>query len=118
MTTTEAPRSPSTPQPSSSSTSIRRALLAAAAAGLLGGCLGLVACDDGETAHPAKRDVDSGWTCTLDDDVVRASGTVTNHSSKTSSYLLEVDFLVDGERVASRSTGIDEVDPGETTREI
>ena len=41
---------------------------------------------------------------------------MTNHSSKTSSYLLEVDFLVDGERVASRSTGIDEVDPGETTR--
>ena len=55
MTTTEAPRLPATPSTPQPSSSIRRALLAAAAAGLLGGCLGLVACDDGETAHPAKR---------------------------------------------------------------
>ena len=80
-------------------------------------CFTFSACGDtNETTHPARSDVDAGWTCGVDDGVVRASGTITNHSSKTSFYIVETDFRLDGNVVDHRSTTVDRVEPGETAR--
>ena len=77
--------------------------------------LGLTACDD-ESAHPPLDDVDSGWTCAHEDGVVRASGAVTNHSSKASFYAVTVSFSADGVQYATGSTTVDEVGPGRSAR--
>jgi hypothetical protein len=91
-------------------------LIAGVAVALLA-CFTLSACeDDNATTHPPGDDVDAGWTCQVDDDVARASGTVTNHSSKTSFYIVETEFRVDGNLVDRRSATVDEVEPGETAR--
>ena len=84
------------------------ALLATAFAASMG------ACTD-ESAHPPRNDIDSSWSCTTEDGLARASGTITNHSSKTSFYQLDVEFRVDGETVDERGASVDGVDPGETT---
>jgi hypothetical protein len=47
---------------------------------------------------------------------VRASGRITNHSSKASFYIVETEFRLDGRVVDHRSTSIDDVEPGETAR--
>jgi hypothetical protein len=75
----------------------------------------LGACTD-ESAHPSRDDVGSDWSCTIDGDVVRAGGTITNHSSKTSFYQLDIEFRVDGEVVDERGASVDGVEPGEATR--
>jgi hypothetical protein len=69
---------------------------------------------DGETTHPPTKDVDGGWSCSVDAEVVRASGSITNHSSKTSFYMVEVEFRVGGDVVEQRGASIDDVEPGET----
>jgi hypothetical protein len=86
-----------------------RRLLLPAALGLL--VVGSAACDvgDGSSAHPAVDDVDGGWKCDIVDDTARTSGSVTNHSSGTSTYFLTVDF---GDDVASVTA--EDVEPGET----
>ncbi len=47
---------------------------------------------------------------------MRAGGTLTNHSTKTSFYVIETEFRLDGHVVDHRSTSIDDVEPGETAR--
>jgi hypothetical protein len=74
-----------------------------------------IGCDD-ESSHPPRNDIDSGWTCAAQSGIARYGGTITNHSSKTSFYMIEIAFRVDGETVAKRSASVDEVGPGETTR--
>jgi hypothetical protein len=74
-----------------------------------------VGCDD-ETTHPPRHDIDTGWTCGVQGGTARTGGTITNHSSKASFYMIEIDFRVSGETVAKRSASIDGVGPGETTR--
>ncbi|MEO8694061.1 MAG: hypothetical protein ABI658_11125 [Acidimicrobiales bacterium] len=73
-----------------------------------------IGCDD-ETTHPPRSDIDAGWTCDAQSGIARYGGTITNHSSKTSFYMIEIAFRVDGETVAKRSASVDEVGPGETT---
>jgi hypothetical protein len=70
------------------------------------------ACDpgDGTSEHPASADVDGSWKCVSGPDSARAIGTVTNHSSGTSTYFLTVDFG-DGEEASATA---EDVDPGET----
>jgi hypothetical protein len=88
----------------------------AVAAGALAACFALSACEvDAETAHPPRDDV-ADWSCAVEPDVVRASGTITNHSSKASFYIVETEFRLDGRVVDHRSTSIDDVEPGETAR--
>ena len=72
-------------------------------------------CDD-ETSHPPRNDIDAGWTCDVRTGFARSSGTITNHSSKSSFYMIDIAFRIDGETVAKRSASIDDVEPGETTR--
>ena len=74
-----------------------------------------IGCDD-ESTHPPRSDIDAGWTCAAQSGIARYGGTITNHSSKTSFYMIEIAFRVDGETVAKRSASVDEVGPGETTR--
>jgi hypothetical protein len=45
-----------------------------------------------------------------------ASGTITNHSTKASFYIIETQFRLDGRVVDHRSTSVDDVEPGETAR--
>jgi hypothetical protein len=91
---------------------IRRLLLPAA--------LGLVvlagtSCDlddvgEGSAEHPADEDVND-WACRNDaDGDVHALGSVTNHSSGTSDYLITLDY---GDE-AETTTIVEEVDAGET----
>jgi hypothetical protein len=91
----------------------RRAATAALCATALAVSLG--ACSD-ESAHPPRNDVGSDWSCATDGGVVRAGGTITNHSSKTSFYQLDIEFRVDGLVVDERGASVDGVEPGETTR--
>lgn len=88
----------------------RRAVLAGAA--LLSAVAALSACD-GATSHPPADDIDPGWTCVASGDAVHAVGTITNHSSKTSFYVVDVEFRV-GNEVALRSGSVDGVAPGQT----
>ncbi len=90
--------------------------IAGAAVALIA-CFTLSACEvDAETSHSPRDDVDAGWTCSVDDDVVRASGTITNHSTKASFYVIDTEFRFDGHVVDHRSTSVDDVEPGETAR--
>jgi len=80
-------------------------------------CFGLSACEaDTETTHPPREDLDAGWTCAVDSGVIRAGGTITNHSSKTSFYVIDTEFCLDGHVVDHTSASIDDVEPGETAR--
>jgi hypothetical protein len=90
----------------------RRVLLGLAAitAGVLAS-----GCDD-ESTNPPRNDIDAGWTCQVQDGAARSGGTITNHSSKASFYMIDIAFRVEGETVAKRSASIDDVGPGETTR--
>lgn len=83
------------------------ALLATAFAASMGACVD-------ESAHPPANDVDSSWSCINEDGLARASGTITNHSSKTSFYQLDIEFRVNGETVDERGASVDGVEPGET----
>jgi hypothetical protein len=114
MSTSHTPSN--TSKATNTSKARRRHLLIAAAVAISAGA-GLTACErDTDTAHPARDDVDAGWTCSVDSDVVRASGTITNHSTKTSFYIVETEFRLDGHVVDHRSTSVDDVEPGETVR--
>jgi hypothetical protein len=88
---------------------LRHALLPAAF-GLL--VLGATACDvgDGSSTHPASADVDDSWKCVDGPDAARALGTVTNHSSGSSTYFLTISFG-DGEEASATA---EDVEAGET----
>jgi hypothetical protein len=73
------------------------------------------ACED-ESAHPPLDDIDAGWTCTHEAGLVRTAGTITNHSSKTSFYLIDIEFRDNGKVVANRGASVDGVGPGQTTQ--
>jgi hypothetical protein len=83
-------------------------VVAAAALGL--------GCAD-ESAHPPMADVGQEWTCSAGPDgTLRASGAVTNHSSKPSFYLVTIEFTVDGVPFDTTTATVDDVGPGETAR--
>ena len=108
-----------TPHTLTTNSNSRRWHLVTGTAVALIACFTLSACEteaETEAAHPPRNDVDAGWTCDVESDVVRASGTITNHSTKTSFYIIETEFRLDGVMVDHRSTGIDDVEPGETAR--
>jgi hypothetical protein len=107
-TTTTRPR----PSTSPSSTRAHRRSLTVAA-GLLAALAALTACD-GATTHPPLDDVDPGWVCDTTDDTIRAVGTITNHSSQPSFYVVSVEFRAPDGEVAERSGSVDGVGPGET----
>ncbi len=89
---------------------------------LAGSSLALLAavslgCSAENSAHPPIDDIGSSWECgTGTDGVLRAAGTVTNHSSQLSFYLVTVDFALDGHSFDSATTTADGVAPGETVR--
>ena len=88
---------------------------------LVGGGLALLAVAglgcSAESAHPPIDDVSTSWTCEAGaDGLLRATGTVTNHSSKPSFYVVTVDFALDGRSFDSSTATADEVEPGETVR--
>ena len=100
--------------PNTTSTSRRRHFVIGAAIALIA-CFALSACDvEGGTSHPPRNDVNPGWTCQVERGRVRSSGTITNQSSKTSFYVIDVEFRLDGRVVDHSTAGIDDVDPGET----
>lgn len=108
MTTSHIPTRPAT---------CRRKHLFIGTAVALITCFSLSACEDANnSAHPPREDLDSGWTCHVEGDVVRASGTITNHTSKPSFYVVETEFRFDGHAVDHRSATIDELAPGHTAR--
>jgi hypothetical protein len=85
-----------------------------AAGGLTLLIMGGLGCTD-ESAHPPMDDVDPAWTCSTEaDGVVRATGSVTNHSSKSSFYIVTIDFAISGRSFGSATSTVDEVAPGET----
>jgi hypothetical protein len=68
-----------------------------------------------ESANPPMADVDASFTCDSDaDGALRARGSVTNHSSKPSFYVVTIDFTVDGRSFESATGTVDDVAPGET----
>jgi hypothetical protein len=86
-------------------------------AGALLAGLALAACMDDESANPPLDDIDTGWACAPDPTGgVRAVGTVTNHSSTTSFYVIEIAIERGDEVLDEDSATIDEVAPGETAR--
>src|SRR5688500_10815243 len=81
---------------------------------LLGPLVALLgACSDPSEA--GLEDVDPGITCaTPTDGVVQATGSLTNHSSATSSYVVDIEFFVSGRSVDVRTAVVAEVPPGGT----
>ena len=74
-------------------------------------------CSAENTANPPIDDVDTAWDCKVGaDGVLRAAGTVTNHSSKASFYMVTVDFALGGRSFDSVTTTADHVAPGESIR--
>jgi hypothetical protein len=66
------------------------------------------------TEHPPPRDVE-GLRCFTDDaGDVAAEGRVTNKSSETSTYNIDVAFEAGGTRIDSGTTFVGEVSPGQT----
>src|SRR4051812_32260045 len=87
---------------------IRRSLAIAALVGV--GVLGSTACD---VEH--REDVDPALHCGLDaQGHAQATGTVTNHSSKSSTYFIEVQFSVGNHALRADSTAVDAVEPNTT----
>ena len=66
--------------------------------------------------HPPQDDISaSGMTCTTDSQGnMQASGTVTNHSSSTSTYTISISFRRNGAEIASGSDLLPSVDAGQT----
>src|SRR5262245_28793005 len=80
------------------------------------GALVLTGCLD-ESANPPMHDVDPGWECIPDaGGGVRSVGTVTNHSSKTSFYVIDLAVERGDDTLARSSASVDGVEPGETVR--
>jgi len=92
----------------------RRPRLRAGHVLLLGPLVALLgACSDPSEA--GLDDVDPEITCaTPADGVVRATGSLTNHSSDTSSYFVDIEFFVGGRSVDTRTAVVEEVPPGDT----
>jgi hypothetical protein len=68
-------------------------------------------------AHPPQADVNPGWTLGSPDfaDYATITGSVTNHSSKTSSYTLHFDLIgANGVRLDDTTAIVNEVQPGQT----
>ena len=80
------------------------------AAGLLALGVGLTAACDTDQAE----DLNPALACHRDHGKLYANGSVTNHSSQSSTYLIEIGFAVAGTRVNSSDAYADEVRPGET----
>jgi len=81
----------------------------AGAVAVLGGCSTDV------TAHPPDADVPEPLSCEIAaDGALRATGDVTNHSSKASFYLIEVAFTDEGTVLEQRMVTVDSVEPGST----
>src|SRR4051812_17541440 len=73
--------------------------------------LPVVACG----AVEAVADVDGPVRCTLTPSGdVQATGTVTNHSSKASSYWIDITVSVDGNEVGTRTAVVEDVEPGDS----
>jgi hypothetical protein len=101
-----------TPNPARARRWRRRAVVVPA----IVGALALTGCLD-ESANPPMHDVDAGWECIPDaGGGVRSVGTVTNHSSKTSFYVIDLAVEVGGDTWARGSASVDGVEPGETVR--
>ena len=94
-------------------TTTKRLALAALALPL---AFGLGACDPDESSNPPQDDVDAGWTCVAEDGLVRSEGSVTNHSSKPSFYLVTVTFSSEGEQFGSATASVDGVESGATAQ--
>jgi hypothetical protein len=98
---TTSPRTPHTPF------RLRPAHLALAA--VL--ALPVVACGVAD----ARADVDGSVRCTMTSaGDVQATGTVTNHSSKASSYWVDITISVDGDEVDTRTAVAEDVEPGDS----
>ena len=76
--------------------------------------LGGLGCSGDSTTHAAVDDLDSNWSCTTESGVAKARGSVTNHSSEPSFYIVTVDFRAEGRRFESTAHSRDGVAPGET----
>jgi hypothetical protein len=62
----------------------------------------------------ATSDVHPELSCRPEaDGALRAVATVTNHSSKPSSYFIDIEFAVDGLKLEERTAIVESVDPGE-----
>ena len=67
--------------------------------------------------HPPQADVNPGWTLASEgfDNYAKVTGTVTNHSSKTSTYTLHFDLIgSNGVRLDDTTAIVNEVQPGQT----
>ena len=97
-------------------TRFHRATRPALVAAAIVGTFGLTSCM-GESANPPTHDIDPGWQCVADPvGGVRSTGTVTNHSSKTSFYVIDLAVQRGDAVLASGSVSVDGVEPGETVR--
>ena len=62
----------------------------------------------------ATSDVHPDVSCRPEaDGALRAVATVTNHSSKASSYFIDIEFAIDGLKLDERTAIVEYVDPGE-----
>lgn len=95
-------------------TTTKKTKLVALAALALPLAFGLSGCDPDDGPNPPRADLDPGWTCVAEDGLVRSEGTVTNHSSKPSFYLVTVTFSSEGEQLDSVTASVDGVESGAT----
>lgn len=85
------------------------------AVALLAGCAddGGSGTDDG--TPPALADVGTRLEWSTDLDGLRCSGTITNHASRASGYLLKLEWVSESTKLADATTVIQPVQPGAST---
>jgi hypothetical protein len=80
---------------------------------LLAPLVALAACTD--PSEKGLEDVDPEIACaSATDGVVRATGSLTNHSSSTSSYFVDIEFFVGDRSIDTRTAVVEGVAPGDT----
>lgn len=68
-----------------------------------------------DTSPPALEDVGARLEWRTDLDGLQCSGTITNHASSASGYLLKVEWVSDGGKLADATTVVQPVAPGAST---
>jgi hypothetical protein len=69
-----------------------------------------------DVAHPPQKDIEKPLPCRVEENALRAGGTITNNSGAIADYVIIVVWEQDGTQLATNTALVDDVAPGLSTR--